>query len=208
MFSLKEFVKLYTLLDGDMVEVDCGLRCQQYCCRAADAVKYLLPGEAECFTDTPPPNFELVEHFIYLGYRGRDGCSCACTRAQRPFCCRIFPFRPVIDLTKHQVVDLQKVSGAGFDLHCWVSEPTKQWRQSAIEAWQFIFSDLDNLNFYARYALFLAQARAHPYISSYSLLSQVNETLSGLSERELWQVSATLFKMLGYPPSDWPTLEF
>src|SRR6185369_3208586 len=115
MFNNDQFNSLYNLLDGDMIEVDCGVKCEKYCCRAADAVKYFLPGEAEFFS---LQNFLLVDHYLFTGYRAANGSECACTRQLRPFCCRIFPFRPVIDPERRLVTDLQKARGAGFDLHC------------------------------------------------------------------------------------------
>jgi hypothetical protein len=204
MFDQEQFAKLYALLDGEMVAGDCGLPCQQYCCRAADAVKYLLPGEAEFFRCAAPANFEMVDYFLYCGYRARDREQCACTRALRPFCCRIFPFRPRIDLSQCEVIDLSKAVGAGFDAHCWVTEPLPQWRDGALQAWRMVLADIDNLNFYARYALFLLQARNRPDASASSVLFDVVENLSTFSLPQRWRAAALLFELLGRDVDQWP----
>lgn len=91
MFTVAQFVQLYELLNRDMVDEDCGIRCQQYCCRVPGTVKYFLPGEEEAFI-SQPNNMEIVDYYFYKGYRSRVSGCCSCTRDQRPFCCRIFPF--------------------------------------------------------------------------------------------------------------------
>jgi hypothetical protein len=206
MFLFSQFEQLYQLLDGEMVTGDCGLRCQQYCCRAAGAIKYLLPGEAEYFIVNAPDNLEIVDQALFNGYRSRVADLCACTRALRPFCCRIFPFRPLIDPMAQSVVALQRATGAGFDQHCWVREPLPQWRDQAIQAWQLVLDDDDNRNFYARYALYLLLAREHFTVSFSSLLGQVNDRLAELDLVNLWRTAALLFELLGRPPSEWPSV--
>jgi hypothetical protein len=196
MFIKEQFTRLYHLLDGDMVEVDCGVRCEHYCCSAADAVKYFLPAEEDYFSS--PPNLEIFDHFLFTGYRSRDGNRCACTRDARPFCCRIFPFRPIIDPDLYRVVDLTRARGAGFDTHCWVTEPLDEWKLNAIEAWQFVLSDKENLGFYARYSIFLDHARSRPYASTSSVLFDVAEKMVEMTEVDLWRASAKFFNTLGY----------
>lgn len=186
-----------------MVEGDCGQRCEQYCCRAADAVKYLLPGEEQYYETDPPPNFEIFDHSLFIGYRSQELKQCACTREKRPFCCRIFPFRPVIDSDHCRVSSIKKATGAGFDIHCWVNEPLKEWRERAVEAWRFVLSDQDNLRFYARYALFLKEAKMKPALSSSSTLYDVAEIIERMSEKDFWREAAALFDILGSPPQLW-----
>lgn len=203
MFNANNFAELYQLLSQDMMAEDCGLKCQQYCCRAAQAIKYFLPGEAEFFQTHTPPNLTIVDHFIYEGYRASDQLNCACTRELRPFCCRIFPFRPVVDQSSWQVIGLRKATSPSFAKYCWVETPLPSWQSAAMAAWQLVLADLDNLSFYARYALFLSKARQEPYLSSYTLLAEVQEQLAALTPEQLWPIALALFDMLGYPPEEW-----
>lgn len=205
MFTIAQFETLYKLLGIDMVAGDCGIKCQQYCCRGAGALKYFLPGEEEAFNPLPS-NLEIVDHFLCAGYRSRVSDTCACTREQRPFCCRIFPFRPKLDLINHRVIGLNKAVGAGFDQHCWISEPLPQWHEAAINAWQIVLDDQDNLLFYARYAKFLINAYQDASRSSSSILYDIGEELLSADEETKWQSMANFFIILGREPETWKDL--
>lgn len=192
MFTIKHFNELYSLLSEDIVSEDCGLKCDKYCCRAENTIKYLLPGEDEYFIKASPNNFQFVEYYLFTSYRAKDQ-ICSCTRELRPFCCRIFPFRPVIDLTSYKVVGLSKVKAEGFDKYCWINQVRQEWQNKAIEAWQKVLSDIDNLQFYARYFLFLEQAKENFACSTTALLVEVNKKLSSLNLSKQWELANNFF---------------
>jgi hypothetical protein len=166
MFSSREFELLYKILDLDMVDTDCGVRCNKFCCiddginDEDRAFKYLLPGEAEFLVSHGFHNHALLEDFGFLiHYRSiRPGvCACERIRTHRPFCCRMCPFRPVIDLSKNAVVDVVKTKNPIF-APCWIEQSLSEWRLRAVEAWNYIFSDRDYLEFYAKYYLCLKKS--------------------------------------------------
>lgn len=193
MFTIEQFKSLYLLLSEDIVSEDCGLKCDKYCCKAEHTIKYFLPGEDEYFIASSPNSFKFVEYYLFTGYQPTNQVKCCCTRELRPFCCRIFPFRPVIDLATHRVVDLKKVTGSGFDEYCWISQVRIEWRDKAIKAWQEVLSDKDNLRFYAQYFLFLEQAKESFAVSTTSLLIEVNKELSQLNLAKQWEIASKFF---------------
>jgi hypothetical protein len=200
MFTISQFENLYSLLSVDLVKEDCGIKCQQYCCKTPNTIKYLLPGEDEYFTLHTPQNFKFKDHFLFIGYEGKDELNCACTREFRPFCCRIFPFRPVIDLKTLQIVGLKKASSPGFDEHCWITSPLFEWQEAAILAWQKVLEDEDNLNFYTKHSLFIKRANFSNFSfgqSTSSLLYEVIEEMENLSFLEKWQETASFFDLIG-----------
>ncbi|MBL8149652.1 MAG: hypothetical protein JNN15_06965 [Blastocatellia bacterium] len=164
MFIDKEFRQLYQLLDYGMVDVDCGIKCGRFCCvgdrDSEPAFKYLLPGEVEHLVMCGFHEHAVLEDFGFLiHYRAIKTGSCACEniREHRPFCCRVFPFRPEIDISAQRVVGLWKTESKRF-LPCWIDKPSEDWKQRAIRAWNMLFSDRTYLEFYARYYLCLKES--------------------------------------------------
>lgn len=203
MFTLEQFAVLYDLLSTDMVVGDCGIKCGQYCCQTDNTVKYFLPNEDEYFLNKPLVDFELVDYYLFTSYRSKNKLKnllgCVCTRELRPFCCRIFPFRPIIDQNILQVTGLKKATGYGFDQYCWISEPLADWQIAAIKAWQMVLDDPDNLKFYAQHAVFLSKAKRSFAVSTSSLLYQIREELVEMSVNDLWKCAALFFDQLGKP---------
>ncbi|MBI4851761.1 MAG: hypothetical protein HY819_08195 [Acidobacteria bacterium] len=197
MFTLSQFENLYSLLSLNIVEEDCGIRCDKYCCKTPNTIKYFLPGEEEYFTISPLNNLQIVEHYLFTGYQGKDESNCFCTRELRPFCCRIFPFRPVIDINSFQVIDLKKATSLGFDKYCWIASPLPDWHKMAIKAWQEVLEDKDNLGFYAKYALFLKQARLSYNVSTSSLLYEVTKDFDSMTFVEKWKEVISFFDLIG-----------
>ncbi|MBL8192802.1 MAG: hypothetical protein JNM06_03180 [Blastocatellia bacterium] len=199
MFNLEKFDALYNLLSTDMVVGDCGIKCNKYCCQTDNTIKYFLPYEDEYFLNKRLENFEIVNYYLFTSYRSKNQSGCLCTRDLRPFCCRIFPFRPIIDQTFFQVTGLKKATGYGFDQYCWINEPLADWQTAAIKAWQMVLNDPDNLKFYAQQAVFLTKAKENFAVSTTSLLYQIREELVEMSVRELWKYTALFFDQLGKP---------
>jgi len=199
MFNLEQFDTLYKLLSTDMVVGDCGVKCGKYCCNPDNATKYFLPNEDEYFLNKSLVDFETVNYYLFTSYRSKNQSWCACTRELRPFCCRIFPFRPIIDQNLFQVTGLKKATGYGFDQYCWVSEPLADWQIAAIKAWQMVLDDPDNLKFYAQYLVFLAKAKGSFAVSTTSLLYEIREELVEMSVNDLWKCAALFFDQLGKP---------
>lgn len=144
MLTRAQFLEVYELLDRGMVDVDCGIRCERFCCTGA-AVKYLLPGEELLFAPSHP-ELPLLDKPWYLQVV-QDTCSCV--REHRMFACRAFPFRPVLAPDSFAVVGLRKVQNATF-APCWVEQPLPDWRTRAIDAWGIVVGDLDNRRLYGR----------------------------------------------------------
>jgi hypothetical protein len=179
MFGAAEFVKLYDILSGYMIDVDCGERCGKYCCGHGYMAKYLLPGEkAHLVEQGIESTVIFVESAHITGYRGRHDPSCACDtiRDIRPFCCRMFPFRPVID--NAQVVGLVKATGDRL-APCWIEKPLPPWEQAAIEAWRYVLSDRANLEFFAKISILYEMATSDELRPDWSPLA----ILASLGER-------------------------
>jgi hypothetical protein len=207
MFSDNEFAALYRMLNVAMVDLDCGIQCGKFCCvgngQTENAFKYLLPGEAEFLVGHGFHKHAILEDFGFLiHYRAErlDQCVCEKIRNYRPICCRMFPFRPVIDVERGVVVDLMKVQSARFS-PCWLESPRQPWREQAIAAWNFLFSDRDNLQFYARYYLCLKKSET----SSASFQQALNEdeqfraeinALEKVAIKQLWHYCREFFSYI------------
>lgn len=154
MFRTKDFAALYELLSADFLNEDCGLRCGKFCCvgdgQQDNAFKYLLPNEIHVFVANGLHHEAVLEDYGFvIHFRSTQPNTCVCQnkRAARPFCCRIFPFRPVIQ--NGMVVSLAKTTNPHF-APCWIETPLSQWYQRAVRAWQFVLNDIDNLIFFCR----------------------------------------------------------
>ena len=144
MLSREQFQEVYELLDQGMVDVDCGVRCDRFCCTGA-AVKYLLPGEDALFRPHHPELPVLAKPW-YLQVVQNE---CTCVRDYRMFACRAFPFRPVLAADSFEVVNLRRVRNEAF-APCWVEEPLPDWKARAIRAWGIVLSDAENRQLYGR----------------------------------------------------------
>lgn len=208
MFTDSDFEKLYSLLNLDMVSVDCGVKCNKFCCISQDGktdntFRYLLPGEAEYVVTKGFHNYSDLEDYGYaIRYIGKDPnvCGCQNTRNYRPFCCRVFPFRPVIDEQNCKVVDIVKASNVYF-VPCWITEPLPNWKLAAIEAWDYVLSDKDNLVFYSTYYYCLRKSEnfSGSYIQAMTEDEEFREKVFALPElpqRVLWKLSSELFKYI------------
>lgn len=207
MFGPEQFEQLYNMLDADMVDVDCGIRCGKFCCvgdgQSDNAFKYFLPGEAEYLVGHGFHNYAVLEDFGFLIHYHAikaDSCACQQLRQHRPFCCRAFPFRPVINEQEGRVIDLVKASEQRFPL-CWIAAPLADWRTRAIAAWNFILSDLTNLQFYARYYLCLKKSETST--ASYYQALQEDErfrdtvaALETMPRAELWRLNKSFFEYI------------
>jgi hypothetical protein len=148
MFDGAGFTKLYQLLSGEMVDVDCGIQCQKHCCN--HNTRYLLPGELKFLhASGVAAAFKPIDHLYFTSFDRAEGHGCACDqlRELRPFNCRIFPFRPRFE--NGEVVGIKKARGPAF-LPCWVEQPLPSWGEAATEAWRLVLADRDNALFYAK----------------------------------------------------------
>lgn len=176
---LRDFAALYDLLSGDMVDVDCGVRCSKFCCNPDNTTKYLLPGEEQHLKAAGVGDtIAFVDHFYFHGYRAtpggageRAGCACTTMRGQRPFCCRVFPFRPRVD-DDGVVRGVQKAKGAQF-APCWIEDPLPKWADAATRAWATVLADRDNLLFYARLALLWRMAQEQDAAGAPATLARI-----------------------------------
>lgn len=154
MFSGSEFLSLYRLLSLDFLDEDCGVGCGKFCCvgdgSRDNAFKYLLPNEIELLVSAGFHNYAVFEDYGFvINYRSPlpDTCPCQALRDVRPFCCRVFPFRPLI--LGSQVIDIVKTANDAF-APCWITSVKEVWRQRAIEAWRRVLDDKDHLLFFCR----------------------------------------------------------
>lgn len=208
MFSDLKFKALYRKLSLPMLDLDCGIDCGKFCCSNKDgendnAFRYLLPGEEKYLVANSFHHYAKLENFGFvIRFTGKEinKCSCEKLRDYRPFCCRMFPFRPVIDLALSKVTDLVKVSNSHFSV-CWVKEPLDSWKKQAIDAWNYVLSDEDNLKFYARYYLCLLQSEhfSGSYMEALkqdkTFKEQVEE-LENLSKKDLWDMTNKFFQYI------------
>jgi hypothetical protein len=204
MFGPEQFQQLYQMLDPDMVDSDCGIRCGKFCCigdgQTDNAFKYLLPGEAEYLVGHNYHHHAVLEDFGFLiHYHSIEPGVCACqnVRNYRPFCCRMFPFRPLIDQSRTTVVDLTKTRNELFS-PCWVEQPLSPWRARAIDAWNFLFTDRIYLQFYARYYLCLKKSETSSASFARAMAEDEDFRLSiigldSLSVEQLWRLCAMFF---------------
>lgn len=201
MFTNENYEYLYQLLNTDMLTEDCGTKCGKFCCVGTDdgdyAFKYLLPGEELFLIEQGFHEHASLEDFGFLiSYRGFDHQACPCQpmRNYRPFCCRMFPYRP--QFNNNKVIDIYKTKNANF-YPCWIGDPLKTWRKRAIEAWNYLFSDRDNLIFYARYYLFLKKSETPGSTFSSVMADEdfCNEVLNlnNYSTDQLWDLASKLF---------------
>ena len=211
MFTSEDFGHLYKILELEMLDIDCGSpevsNCALFCCVGRNGVnkpiKWLLPKEEYYLVEN---NFhehaELNDYSYMITYDSFDPKLCACrnTRDYRPFCCRMFPFRPVLDPDNQKVVDLIKASNEYFSL-CWPTTALETWRLKAIEAWNYVLSDRDNLEFFARMYIVLEKSENCSLSFSKALetdkeFKQKIESLPLLSDKAIWELSNRYFLYL------------
>jgi hypothetical protein len=183
------FNRLYTTLDGEMVEGDCGVRCGKYCCQPG-TVKYLLPGEREALLMSGQlKDIQLLPRTYFTSYgpaEGRTGCACESMRNARPFCCRIFPFRP--DVQGSEVVGVKKIKEQHFS-PCWIEAALPAWTIAATEAWTQVLADRDNLMLFARLGVITEMAARGEKEYSWGGLTQ---RMAALHQQETEALRATV----------------
>lgn len=208
MFTSANFKELYQMLSLDMVTVDCGIKCNKFCCISQDGktdntFRYLLPGEAEYVVSGGFHEYSDLEDFGYIiRYLGKNPSVCGCEKLRnyRPFCCRVFPFRPLIDELNFQVIDIVKASNSYF-APCWITEVQPEWKKAAISAWNYVLSDKDNLVFYATYYYCLRKSESFSgsYAQAMTEDKEFREkvfALPTLSNQLLWKLNSELFKYI------------
>lgn len=174
MLSPAAFLKLYQLLDVDMVEADCGDPCSRLCCNGPPRLfKFLLPGEDEFLARRGFFQHARLEDLGYvLHYYDPQGAPCVCApmRSSRPFTCRMFPFRPTFDPAYTAVAGIRKVEAARFAA-CWIGPPRAEWRANAVAAWQLVLADEETRAFFARLSVCREVAEHSGGLSFADLLS-------------------------------------
>ncbi|MCL1859211.1 MAG: hypothetical protein FWF92_08255 [Oscillospiraceae bacterium] len=75
---------------------DCGKLCDKICCKGDNAGMLLFPGEEDIFDGILGFHIEEIEYMETPGIKLLL-CDGECTRALRPFACRMFPVAPFID---------------------------------------------------------------------------------------------------------------
>lgn len=203
MFSFDDFNKLYQILSLDMVDSDCGIKCGKFCCVGDGdtdyAFKYFLPGEELFSIHNGFHKSATLEDFGFvINYHSPlpNTCPCSNSRNYRPFCCRMFPFRPLINADECQVTDIYKTKNNKFSI-CWIENSLPEWKKCAIKAWNYVFEDKDNLVFYARYYFFLKKTEI-PGVTFNSAMADIefNEkilSLPKLGKKQLWQLCKQFF---------------
>ena len=159
MLRADELVAIYALLEhGQTVDpkgapVDCGERCDKFCCRPGNTTKYLLPGEREFLESAmrergdPPFAFKSLYWFESLDEPPTRACACEPLRELRPFNCRVFPYSPRLE--GRRVVGLKK-SRLKYLEPCWIEEPAPAWQAGAVQAWQRVLDDTDSRLLFCR----------------------------------------------------------
>lgn len=159
MLAAADLRAIYALLDqGQTVDaaggaVDCGSRCDKFCCRPGNTTKYLLPGERQFLEAAtrargdPPFAFRDLYFFESLDEPPERACACEPLRELRPFNCRVFPYSPALE--GHRVVGVKK-SRLKYLAPCWIEEPAARWRAGAVEAWQRVLDDVDSRLLFCR----------------------------------------------------------
>lgn len=213
MFTEQQFTTLYQMLDlpffNLVANIDCGSTtfstCHRFCCgcnsKQPGPTKWLLPNEVFFLVENNFHTFADIQNLGYMFiYNSHQSLTCACEkiREYRPFCCRIFPFRPVLDVNTKKVTDIFR--NHVHDSPCWISFPSHLWKAKAIQAWHFVFSDLDNLRFFSRIYLILDLAKKLPLGTSFSDAFKIYPaeerkilSIETLSLDELWTLSAKYF---------------
>jgi hypothetical protein len=163
-FDADAFRALYSLLSVDQTvddagaAVDCGVRCEQFCCRPGQTTKYLLPGERNYIADALAQQgvddddglrFTSLGYFDTIIEPMSRPCACMHMREYRTFNCRVFPFSPRIDVDTRRVVGLKKGSFKYLE-PCWITTPAPQYEENAVRAWQMVLDDTDNRMLFAR----------------------------------------------------------
>lgn len=159
MLTADDLRAIYALLEhGQTVDtagapVDCGVRCDKFCCRPGNTTKYLLPGE-RAFLEAamrergdPPFAFKNLYYFESIEEPDTRACACEPLRDLRPFNCRVFPYSPRLE--GKSVVGLKK-SRLKYLEPCWIEEPAPAWRDGAVQAWQRVLDDIDSRLLFGR----------------------------------------------------------
>lgn len=95
------YINLYHIIEESTpMKFDCGLICENACCRnqAATRGMLLFPGEEALYAAHMPQGFALRP--VTLKGWGEGillTCEGYCAREQRPLACRIFPLAPIWD---------------------------------------------------------------------------------------------------------------
>jgi len=201
-FVAKDFQELYALVSGDQTiddigaSVDCGIRCDKHCCRPGHTSKYLLPGERAFLEDAlaergdPPFGFASLGYFETIVEPNTRACACEPLRDLRPFNCRIFPYGPRIEGT--EVKGLQKGNRKHLE-PCWITTPAPMWEKDAVQAWQRILSDEDNLVFFARLATLWEWNQAADRGEDPGHVLVALASLEAASPKERWALCARFF---------------
>ncbi len=159
MLEPHDFRAIYALLDvGQTIDaagraVDCGVRCDKFCCRPDNTTKYLLPGERRFLEDAmaargdAPLAFKDLYFFESLDEPPDRACACEPLRELRPFNCRVFPYSPALEGTR--VVGVKK-SKLAYLAPCWIEAPAPRWRDGAVAAWQRVLDDVDCRQLFCR----------------------------------------------------------
>lgn len=200
MFDHDSFRALYGLLSGDQTvdddgPVDCGVRCDKFCCRPGHTTKYLLPGERDFLSVAMRERGEVF-HGVSLGFFDSidepldRACACETLRELRPFNCRIFPYSPVFD--ERRVVGLKKGKLAQFE-PCWITTPNPSWEKDAIVAWQNVLDDADNRALFARLTTMWEWHKAVERGEEPGHVLVALATLDNADDDELWSRALRFF---------------
>lgn len=208
MFTNSDFDNLYKMLDLAMVTEDCGVKCGKFCCVSQDGkvdktFRYLLPAEVDFLVANNFHHYNDLEDFIFvIRYVSKDPNSCGCEKVRdyRPFCCRMFPFRPIIDENLCQVTAITKVSDSYFT-PCWITEVLPEWQQAAIKAWNYVLSDRDNLIFYTQcyFSLKKGESFSGSFLEAMTVDEEFREqifNIPNLSNTILWENTNKFFQYI------------
>ena len=204
MFDTATFTAVYSLLEGDQTlddagaGVDCGVRCDAFCCRPGNTTKYLLPGERRFLEEALAPHGGVPFRFVNLGFfesiveppASERPCACAPARAFRTFNCRVFPYLPVLSGRDVTAVKKSKAAHLGA---CWIETPAGPWARRAVDAWQRVLDDDDNRRLFARLgALWEWTERSDRGEAVGSSLAILEQILTA-NDEELWRRCAAFF---------------
>jgi len=202
MLADDDFRAIYDLLDvGQTVDdagraVDCGIRCDKFCCRPDNTTKYLLPGERR-FLDAAlaargraPLACKDLYYFESLDEPPDRACACEPLRELRPFNCRVFPYSPALEGTR--VVGLRK-SKLQYLAPCWIDEPAPRWRDGAISAWQRVLDDVDGRLLFCRLGALWEWHQASERGEAAGHAVQAVASIDGTDEADTWARAARFF---------------
>lgn len=202
MLSADDFRALYALLDvGQTVDdaglaVDCGTRCDKFCCRPDHTTKYLLPGERRFLEEAmsargdAPLAFKDLYYFESLAEPADRACACEPLRELRPFNCRVFPYSPALE--GRRVVALKK-SKLKYLAPCWIEVPAPRWRQGAITAWQRVLDDVDCRLLFCRLGALWEWHQASERGEAVGHALQATAAIDGTDEADTWARVARFF---------------